>query len=67
MPQLPDTLKVSVVAWAKDVVAKAINIAAKENILNVFMIIYFRFIKLGDKIQINAGIPACAGISKKIL
>lgn len=39
MPQLPDTLKVSVLVCANEILQIAIKNAMKENIFNVFMII----------------------------
>jgi hypothetical protein len=37
IPQLPDTLKVSVFVWAEAIVAKANDNAATENNLNAFI------------------------------
>jgi hypothetical protein len=46
IPQLPDTGMVSVFAFcANEIVVKAINIVAKENILSVFMIVCFEILK----------------------
>jgi len=45
MLQLPDTLKVSVFAWAKEAAVKARLNAVRENIRIVFMFIYLKFKK----------------------